>query len=295
MAPDASPDVVRLTPFTVGDWLVEPKACRISRGDTVVKLRPQLTDLLVCLARRAGEIVLKDEILAEVWPGQYIAESGLSRCVAELRQSLEDHPHEPHFIETFPKRGYRLIAPVVWLERTEGAHIAIEEAAGAGVAAEAAAARTTAPADAERGRRPGTWRPHRLWLSVAAGLLVIGVIGVPLLLRPPATALTERDTVLLADVMNATRDEVFDETLRLALAVNLEQTPFLRILPREAVRAAVGRTGRASRRVVGAGRLSAGGSRRAVGRVHRAARLTLCRGPGGDCLRKRRGTRPRPR
>ena len=43
---------------------------------TVVKLRPQLMDLLVCLARRAGEIVLKDEILAEVWPGQYIADSG---------------------------------------------------------------------------------------------------------------------------------------------------------------------------------------------------------------------------
>jgi DNA-binding winged helix-turn-helix (wHTH) protein len=75
----------RLTSFTVGDWLVEPKACRLSRGDTVEKLRPQLVDVLVCLATRAGEIVLKDEILAEVWSGQFIAESGLSRCVAELR------------------------------------------------------------------------------------------------------------------------------------------------------------------------------------------------------------------
>jgi len=116
MAAGNSPDVPRLISLTVGDWLVEPKACRVSRGDTVVKLRPQLTDLLVCLARRAGQIVLRDEILSEVWPQQYIAESGLSRCVAELRQNLQDDAQEPRFIETFPKRGYRLVAPVEFLE-----------------------------------------------------------------------------------------------------------------------------------------------------------------------------------
>ncbi|MBE3095653.1 MAG: transcriptional regulator, partial [Planctomycetes bacterium] len=107
MSPGTPPNVSRLIPFTVGDWLVEPKACRVSRGDIVAKLRPQLADLLVCLARRAGEIVLRDEILAEVWPGQYIAESGLSRCVAEVRQILQDDAEEPRFIETVPKRGYR--------------------------------------------------------------------------------------------------------------------------------------------------------------------------------------------
>jgi DNA-binding winged helix-turn-helix (wHTH) protein len=116
MAAGNSPDVPRLISFTVGDWLVEPKACRVSRGDTVVRLRPQLTDLLVCLARRAGQIVLRDEILSEVWPQQYIAESGLSRCVAELRQNLQDDAQEPRFIETIPKRGYRLVAPVEFPE-----------------------------------------------------------------------------------------------------------------------------------------------------------------------------------
>jgi DNA-binding winged helix-turn-helix (wHTH) protein/tetratricopeptide (TPR) repeat protein len=228
MAPSDSSE--RLVRFTVGDWLVEPKACRISRGDRVVKLRPQLTDLLVCLARRAGKIVLREEILAEVWPGQFIAESGLSRCVAELRQSLEDDPHEPHFIETFPKRGYSLIAPVVWLDETaaSGGNVAIE-------AIETGAAATSPP---------GRARARRLWMMAAVFVLVVIAAGMPLLLRSPASALTERDTVLLADVRNTTGDRVFDDTLRLAVAVNLEQAPFLRILPRDAVRAAVARTGR---------------------------------------------------
>jgi DNA-binding winged helix-turn-helix (wHTH) protein/tetratricopeptide (TPR) repeat protein len=211
----------------VGDWLIEPKACHASREGVVVKLRPQLTDLLVCLARRAGDIVLKDEILAEVWPGQYIAESGLSRCVAELRQSLHDAAQEPRFIETIPKRGYRLIAPVVWLEEPEVAK--------------------PAAADAPRSRRT-----RHLWVSAAVALLALAILGTALVLRSPASALTERDTVLLADVRNATGDRVFDDTLRLALAVNLGQAPFLRIVPQEVVRAAIVRTGRQpDERVIG--------------------------------------------
>jgi DNA-binding winged helix-turn-helix (wHTH) protein/tetratricopeptide (TPR) repeat protein len=227
MAPGDSSE--RLVRFTVGDWLVEPKACRISRGDSVVKLRPQLTDLLVCLARRAGTIVLKEEILAEVWPGQFIAESGLSRCVAELRQSLEDDPHEPRFIETFPKRGYSLIAPVVWLEETEASRgAAVVEIPGATGTSQAG----------------GRARTRRLWMVAVVAVLVVIALAMPLLLRSPASALTERDTVLLADVRNTTGDRVFDDTLRLAVAVNLEQAPFLRLLPRDAIRAGVARTGR---------------------------------------------------
>jgi tetratricopeptide (TPR) repeat protein len=52
----------------------------------------------------------------------------------------------------------------------------------------------------------------------------------------PSTALSEKDTVLLADFVNRTGDEVFDNTLRQALAVQLEQTPFLNFFPDERVR-----------------------------------------------------------
>jgi DNA-binding winged helix-turn-helix (wHTH) protein/tetratricopeptide (TPR) repeat protein len=276
------PDTARLNAFTIGDWVVEPKACRVSRGETVVKLRPQLADLLVCLARRAGEIVLKDEILAEVWPGQYIAESGLSRCIAELRQILEDDVRAPRYIETITKRGYRLAAPVVWLESpprerpverddvseagvasasttdpTASAvveQVAIERAAfhPHGGAPEPAAPKLRedelrdAGSAAKAGRhalRRGR-RRRAAWAAAAAVLLASAVTVVLLLLRAHAAMLTERDTVLLADVKNTTSDRVFDDTLRLALAVNLEQAPFLHILPEDVVHAALVRMGR---------------------------------------------------
>ena len=246
MAP-GSPSASRLIPFTLGDWLVEPKACQLSRGATVVKLRPQLVDLLLCLARRQGEIVLKDEILAEVWPGQYIAESGLSRCVAELRQFLQDDAHAPRIIETIPKRGYRLMAPVTWLPRP-----APEVAAPAGVtppdAGLSSAARSEpgpppadeAPAAAsEPVPPPAVEAPaHRrtgVWMAGALVVLVVAILALVMITRTPAKVLTEQDTVLLA-FENHTGDGVFDEAIPIAMAIQMEQSPYLGLLSAAQIR-----------------------------------------------------------
>ncbi|MCA1850635.1 MAG: tetratricopeptide repeat protein, partial [Acidobacteria bacterium] len=60
-----------------------------------------------------------------------------------------------------------------------------------------------------------------------------------------APALTEKDTILLADFVNTTGDPVFDETLKLALAVYLGQSPYLNIFPNERVRETLRYMGRA--------------------------------------------------
>jgi DNA-binding winged helix-turn-helix (wHTH) protein len=98
--------------FRLGRWLVQPSLNRLVRGKTELHVRPKLMDLLVFLTRHAGEVVSKGEILEGVWAKQFMAESVLSGLIAELRGVLDDDAREPRFIETVPKRGYRLIAPV---------------------------------------------------------------------------------------------------------------------------------------------------------------------------------------
>jgi len=98
--------------FRVGPWLVEEDTCVLSRGDEKRHIRPLLLGLLRSLAERPGQVVAKDEILERVWPGSYVSESALTRAMAELRQLLEDPSDAPLMIETIPRRGYRLIAPV---------------------------------------------------------------------------------------------------------------------------------------------------------------------------------------
>ena len=69
-------------------------------------------DLLVYLASRPGELVSKDELVESVWEGAHVSDDALVSGVAALRRALQDSPRKPRAIETVPKRGYRLIAPV---------------------------------------------------------------------------------------------------------------------------------------------------------------------------------------
>lgn len=89
-------------------------------------------------------------------------------------------------------------------------------------------------------------RPRR-WQLLSAGA-VVALVGAAafLMQREKAQALTERDTVLLADFVNTTGDPVFDGTLKQALAVQLEQSPFLNLLSEERVRKTLGYMGRSA-------------------------------------------------
>jgi adenylate cyclase len=67
---------------------------------------------LLCLADHAGEAVSKEELVQTVWPDTFVSDDALKRCIFELRRVFGDDAHEPCVIETIPKRGYRLIAPI---------------------------------------------------------------------------------------------------------------------------------------------------------------------------------------
>ena len=79
------------------------------------------------------------------------------------------------------------------------------------------------------GLRPWFWRTRVVWIGAAVVLLAL--IGGGLYWRAhKASVLTEKDTIVLADFDNKTGDPVFDDTLKQALAIQLEQSPFLNVL-----------------------------------------------------------------
>ena len=75
------------------------------------------------------------------------------------------------------------------------------------------------------------------WVAIAVTALVVAAVAVGSWLYFPrrAHALTEKDTIVLADFANTTGDSVFDDTLKQALAVDLDQSPFLNIVSEETV------------------------------------------------------------
>ncbi|MFZ0797171.1 MAG: serine/threonine-protein kinase, partial [Terriglobales bacterium] len=100
---------------------------------------------------------------------------------------------------------------------------------------------TVAPATAVSAAAKKSWKIPAI---AAAAIIAVVIAGSMFLRSRHASALTEKDTVVLADFVNTTGDPVFDGTLKQALAVQLEQSPYLNLLPESRVREALGFMGR---------------------------------------------------
>jgi Tol biopolymer transport system component/DNA-binding winged helix-turn-helix (wHTH) protein len=155
-----------LAPFSLGEWRVEPAANRLRPGHgEPVQVEPKAMDVLLRLADGRGEVVSRPELLDAVWPGLYVTEHVLFRCISDLRKHLGDDAASPRYIETIRKRGYRLIAPLSPL---------------APPASEARAAATGGEAG-----KPAAWRRRAAWALPAA----VAAAAVLAWLRPaPAAA-----------------------------------------------------------------------------------------------------------
>jgi DNA-binding winged helix-turn-helix (wHTH) protein/predicted ATPase/type II secretory pathway predicted ATPase ExeA len=73
-------------------------------------LNPKAFEVLRVLVERPGQLVLKDQILDEVWRDTHVGDGVLKVCIAEVRKALGDSASEPRFIETVHRRGYRFVA-----------------------------------------------------------------------------------------------------------------------------------------------------------------------------------------
>lgn len=125
-SPAASTDVVPAA------WLVDPLShllapvspddpCHLPRTpstDQQQTVEPRLIKLLCMLAAEAGQVVDRQRLIDALWPRVIVNENSLNRAVSDLRKALQNHNHS--WIQTVPKRGYRLNAAVRLLSDEPG-------------------------------------------------------------------------------------------------------------------------------------------------------------------------------
>ena len=82
-------------------------------------MAPKAFALLEFLAGQAGRLVSKQELLGAVWPNVFVGDAVLKGTIRELRKALGDDSHEPRFIETAHRRGYRFIPHVTVIDAND--------------------------------------------------------------------------------------------------------------------------------------------------------------------------------
>ena len=89
----------------------EPQA-EGAQAEEVNQLEPRVMDVLVALARRAGEVCTREDLLDAVWADTVVNEEALTRAVSEIRKAFGDRASDPSIVETIRGTGYRFIARV---------------------------------------------------------------------------------------------------------------------------------------------------------------------------------------
>jgi DNA-binding winged helix-turn-helix (wHTH) protein len=95
--------------FYLGDFLVEPLKGQVTGRSRSKHLPPKAVEVLLCLGQSPGELVTRETLLDKAWGSGQGSPEALSHAVSEIRHALDDHPDNPLFIQTLPRRGYRLV------------------------------------------------------------------------------------------------------------------------------------------------------------------------------------------
>ncbi|MGH9356512.1 MAG: winged helix-turn-helix domain-containing protein, partial [Terriglobia bacterium] len=105
--------------YEFGPFRVEPAERLLLRNGEPVDLTAKAFDALVVLLRRCGHLVEKSELMRAVWGDSFVEDGNLTVAICRLRKVLraEDHGHE--YIQTVAARGYRFIAEVRVVEKSE--------------------------------------------------------------------------------------------------------------------------------------------------------------------------------
>lgn len=96
-----------------GPFCLLPDRGLLLRNEQPVRLGSRAAEILTLLARNAGTLVSKSEIIGKVWPDTIVVEANLSVHMSALRRALDDDSATSAYIVTVPGRGYRFVAPVV--------------------------------------------------------------------------------------------------------------------------------------------------------------------------------------
>lgn len=222
-------DQATASPFTLGEWSVDPVLNSIAREGETIRLEPRTMRLLLCLAERGGAVVSADDLLDYVWPNVIVTPDSVYQAVAALRRLLGDNPRDPRYIVTVPRQGYRMVAAVNAPTRILLPDVSTPLALGVP---------SDAPSMPVARRAP--WRGALTGFAIVSALALVAILTMPYwpesdtkpVLPLPAVAVPDGRSVAVLPFLDLTEsmgEEVFADGMTEELIDKFSQIPGLRV------------------------------------------------------------------
>lgn len=195
--------------YRFGEFTFDPASGELRRNGSTVRLQPQPLQVLLTLVSCPGQVVSREEFRNSLWTEDTNVEfdDGLNHAIRRLRDALSDTAQVPRYIETIPRRGYRLIPSVD-------------------------VASPSPPAILPGASSAGLWRRYR-WLAVAAACAAIGVLTTfSIMHRHSAARISSLAVLPLANFSGDSDQEYFADGITEELTTELARIETLRVISR---------------------------------------------------------------
>ena len=106
--------------YNFDDCTLDTQRYELRRGGMRMPLRRKVFQVLVYLIEQRDRVVRRDEVLAQVWPDQYVGEETLTSCVKAVRRAVGDSGRAQRVIQTVHGHGLRFVAEVTVAETPPG-------------------------------------------------------------------------------------------------------------------------------------------------------------------------------
>jgi len=226
-APTPIERVLRFDSFELDTYTGE-----LRKRGVKLRLQGQPLQVLATLLKRAGDLVTREELRAEIWPADTFVDfdHSLHNAIARLREVLGDSAENPRFIETLPRRGYRFIAPI----EAQGSDQPVAHGSAAPTLPETLQTADPVPARIHERRI----KVLALGLALVAALLIVfslASVRERLLGRPSPRHIESLAVLPLANLSGDPGQDFFADGVTEALITDLGKISALRVISRTSV------------------------------------------------------------
>ena len=236
--------------FQFGEFQIDARARTLRREEKIVTLSFRAFDVLLYFVQNPGKVLTRDELVKNVWPDSFVDENSLAQSISMLRRALDEKPGDNSYIVTLTGRGYQFVAPVQVVAQENGSTLPeVATAASSnssGLIFQKQTIRTSVITEEKEQLSLPVSRNRAVARLVSA--LVVAAISVAGFYAwkqfhrvPP---MKESDLVLVSDFVNTTGEPIFDDTLKQALTVKLEESPYFNVVLDGKTRQTLGLMGR---------------------------------------------------
>src|SRR5919199_5910578 len=98
--------------YVFGAYCLATQRYELTHAGVPIPLRPKVFQVLDYLLAHHERVVSKEELLEQLWPGQFVGDVGLNTYIMEVRKALGDRRPPHQYVRTVRGQGYRFVAPV---------------------------------------------------------------------------------------------------------------------------------------------------------------------------------------